>query len=150
MVSKDVREGANRLATSELRVAYLSSVIGSNALKTNENQNFSKSSAIRLLGVIKNTNSIPVLVSNITFADAIFPRRPAYRALEKIGEPAVPCLMDVVKDPSAPPDKLELVVHVLRVIKHNPGQWDKFVEDQKKVLPPQLWGRIDRKIWVDD
>ena len=153
MVSQDVREGANRLATPALRVAYLSSVIASNALKTNEIQNFRKASALRLLGVIKSTNSIPVLVSNITFVDAEFPRRPAYSALEKIGEPAVPYLMDVVEDPSAPADKLELVVQVLRFIKHanqNSRQWDRFVEEQKKVLPPELWGRVDRKIWEID
>jgi hypothetical protein len=152
-----VREEANKLTTTELRLAYLSSVIASNAIDTNGIENFRKSSAIRLVSVIKSTNSIAILVSNITFLDVEipkFPEMPAYYALEVIGEPAVPYLMDVVKDPSAPPEKVERVVEVLRHVKrvqyNNPDQWDKFVEEQKKELPPELWNRIDRKIWIDD
>src|SRR5208283_4813604 len=76
MISPDVREEANKLVTSELRIAYLSSVIASNAVDTNEIENFRKSSAIRLVSVIKSTNSIPILISNITFVDVRFPERP--------------------------------------------------------------------------
>jgi hypothetical protein len=152
-VSPDVRQEANKFATAELRVAYLSSVIASNAVYTNEAQNFRKSSAIRLVGVIESTNSIPILVSNIVFVDAKYPQRPAYQALETFGEPAVPYLLDALKDPSASTEKVDLVIEVLRFIKkakYNPDQWDKFVDVQKKTLPPELQRRLNRKVWVDD
>ena len=153
MVSSDVREAANKFATPESRVAYLSSVIASNAVDTNEVENFKKSSAIRLVSVIKSTNSIAILVSNIDFVDAKYPERPAYYALEVIGDPAVPYLLDTLKDPSASPEQVKRVLEVLRYVKrakYNPDQWEKFIEEEKKVLPPELRGRIDRKVWVDD
>lgn len=152
-ISQDVREEANRLATPELRLAYLSSVIASNAVGTNEIENYRKSSAIRLVGVIKSTNSIAILVSNIDFVDAKYPEMPALYPLEVIGEPAVPYLLDALKDPSASHEKVERVLEMLRYVKrakYNPDQWDKFIEEEKKVLPPELRSRIDRKVWVDD
>jgi hypothetical protein len=96
-VSQGVREVANTLATPELRIAYLLSVIATNAVETNEIENMQKSSAIRLVSVIKSKQSIAVLVSNITFVDTKYHEQPAYQALETIGEPAVPNLMDVVR-----------------------------------------------------
>jgi hypothetical protein len=153
MVNPDVREEANKLATSELRIAYLLSVIASNAVDTNEIENFRKSSAIRLVSVIKSTNSIAILVSNIDFVDAKYPERPAYRPLEAIGEPAVPYLLDVLKDPSTSSQKCDRVIEVLRIIKKArpyPEKWQAFVDEEKKKFPPEVRGRIDRKIWVDD
>lgn len=153
-ISQEVREEANKLATTESRIAYLSSVIASNAVDTSAVENFRKSSALRLMGIINSTNTIPVLVSNLTFVDAKLPVRPAVEALAKIGEPAVPCLLEALKDPSASSEKVELIVQELRFIKKaqfDPeNRWGKFVEENKGKLPPELRGRLDRIIWVDD
>lgn len=153
LVSPEVRDEANKLATLELRVAYLSSVIASNSVETNSNENYRKSSAIRLLGVIARSNSIAILVSNITFIDVKYTERPVYRALEAIGEPAVPYLLNALKEPSASPKKCDCVIEMLRIIKHAmsyPDRWQRFVDNEKETFPAELRSRIDRNIWINN
>lgn len=59
-LSKEVRERANAQRTVELRIVYLASVVSSNAAETSPPVNFRVASAIRLLGVMGNTNAIDV------------------------------------------------------------------------------------------
>ena len=100
-LDKEIRQTANSLSKTELRIAYLSGVIASNSQDSSKGENYRKSSAIRLLGVVGGTNAIPLLVSNVAFVDAKYPERPVMDAMQSIGETGVPYLPDALKDPSA-------------------------------------------------
>jgi len=144
-ISKDVRKEANKLPTSEMRVAYLSSVISSNVATASEIENFRTASAIRLLAVLRSTNSIGILVSNIAFVDIRYRYEPSIDALVAIGEPTTPYLLDVLKDPSATPERCRCAVKALMHIKganSNVGGWIEFVLDQEKKLPKGAWDRL--------
>jgi hypothetical protein len=146
-VDNDVRKEANKRSTIESRILYLNSVVNSLGTNSNEIANFKKASAIRLLGAIKSTNSIGILISNLTFAEIKSHDRPSLSALAAIGEPSVPVLIGVLKNPDASPETCECAVQALMFIKQaNPHieKWLTFVKEQKSLLPTIAWERLSR------
>ncbi len=146
-VSNEVRRKANALPTTELRVAYLSSILLTNEVGTAEAENFRKASAIRLLGVIRSTNGIRILVGNIVFEDMKYHDKPAVEALVAIGEPATPHLLDLLKDVSATPEMCSSAVKALQAIKgaaSNVAGWIRFMREQKEKLPREAGERLDK------
>ena len=154
-IDPSLREEVNKLPTSELRIDRLSAIILSNNRATNETQNLKTSSAIRLLGVIRSTNSVGVLVSNLTFTEVKTKERPAVQALAAIGEPAVPQLLDVLKEPSASEEKCSWAVEAMEWIKQagtheHMKDWARFLLEQKTKLPAKAWERLWRYGSVTD
>lgn len=142
-----IREEVNKLPTADLRIARLSAIVEANNKATNETQNLKASSAIRLLGVIKSTNSISILVSNLTFVDTKYHGRPAVEALAAIGKPAMPQLLDVLKDPSESDEKCVWAVEAMKLTKGANGHirdWLKFMDEQRGILPKFAWERFWR------
>ncbi len=139
-IHNQVRNEAGQMTSIHERATYLSSVIASNTNNSSTIENFKKASAIRLLGVIGLTNSIGILITNIDFEDIKYHNYPAVASLIKIGEPAVPQLLDVVKEPLDKRQRVPLAVEALLKIKGK--TYEKFVQLQKNKMPSEVWSRL--------
>jgi hypothetical protein len=137
-VETNVYNEANKLLDAEQLRVFLESVVINTTDATGEN-NSKIASAIRLLGVIRSTNSITMLASKIDFLDTKYHNKPAVFAMAAMGETAVPQLMEIVKEPKNS-KRIANAVQVLMEIKGS--KYGEFLEEQKKVLPSEIWKRM--------
>lgn len=146
-ISDDVREQVNKLQTLDLRATYLSSIVSSDTTNHSETENSRKASAIRLLGLLKNTNSISTLISNISFVDVKYGDKPSVDSLAAFGDTAVPHLLHVLENPSATSTEYQCAVKALMLIKHAKPrirEWVEFMNEQKGRLSDKAWARLWR------
>jgi hypothetical protein len=142
-ISPEVREKANQLPTKALKLEYLTALVTNRIADSVADQGFKKASAIRLLGVIRDTNSVGVLVSVIAFKDVQYlgDRQihmwPAVDSLAAIGEPAVPQLLDIVKE--IPKEDMRVSLAVQTLVKIKGTHYEEFVKEQKNKLPEAAW-----------
>lgn len=146
-INADVREEVNRLSSSDLRIKYLFTVVSDSTNTLSVTNNFKKASAIRLLGVMANTNAINILVSNIAFEDIKYHDNPAVEALVSIGEPAVFQLLEVVKEPLGNSRRVPCAVEALMKIKGD--RYNEFVQGQKNIMSSEIWKRLLEYAVVD-
>lgn len=139
-IDKDVESGLKNASSPEEQVRYLKSVICDNQKKL-ENNNRCKSSAIRLLGKYGGTNSIPVLIDNLTFEDSEWHDFPSVIALAAIGETAVSPLLEVIKN-EADKNRLAFAVQALMRIKGT--SYNEFAKQQKQSMPSNTWKNLFR------
>ena len=139
-VDKGLSKQVDECPTIQEKIAYLASVISTNATSTTAG-NLRTSSAITLLGRVGGTNVIQTLVTNLTFIDARYHGSPASDALAKIGDPAVPELLNVVKE-SGDEEQIRWAAMTVGFIKRH--MWKDFMDEQKHKLPEEAWKKLKR------
>lgn len=86
-IDPSVLASFNALSNRAAQTAYLLDLVGGEV--STDKANAEKTAALFLLGRLGGTNSIDVLLRNLTFKDAKTKISPAVLALASIGEPAV-------------------------------------------------------------
>jgi hypothetical protein len=145
LLAKDVRDWITVLPTSELQFAYLAGVL-TNATTPATNDVDRKTTAILLLGLVGNTNSIDLLATQIAFKGGNAGHSyPGVFAFSQIGEPAIPKLLDVIRN-STNEVVIANAVKSLVIIKGT--NYGQFVLTQKTNLLQIDWKKlIDHAVW---
>jgi hypothetical protein len=144
-IDKDVQHSVEQCPSADLKIEYLSTFIATNEDSAYATNNIRKSSAIALLGQVGGTNVIGILVSNLTYIDKRYNGSPASHALIMIGEPAVPRLLDVLKN-SEDEARIKWAALTIGFIENR--DWTEFSEQQKKILPKEAWNRLIRNVII--
>jgi len=137
-IESNILVRANAFLDVDQRRNYLESVVKNTDESTSEG-NFQVSSAIRLLGVIHSTNSIPVLASKIDFEDGQYRNNPTPLAMAAMGEAAVSQLIEIIKEPQRS-KRTHFAAAALVQIKG--VEYFEFVDEQKNSLPAEIWKRF--------
>lgn len=139
-IDNEIEHNLQALSSPEEKVAYLKSyLIGRH--KSSQQQEFQKSSAIRLLGEYGGTNAIPALIDNLEYEDPIYRDNPSVTALVAVGESATEPLLDVIKSKDEK-QRIALAVQALMRIKGT--NYNTFIECQRDQMPSNTWKNLLR------
>jgi hypothetical protein len=140
VVEPDILDAGNRLRTVGEQVACLSTIL-TNATIQSVAENRRQASAIRLLGVLADTNSTSLLVTHIAFEDLETKSYPAVYALASIGESAIPKLVRLIENST---NEVVVANSVKSLMLIKGTNYQEFVQGQKTNLPPDRWKRLIR------
>jgi hypothetical protein len=133
-----IRREANQKTNIADQVAYLTSIVA-NYQPNRLDAEASKAAALRLLGVAGISNSVALLVENLSFRENMTGTYPAMDGLILFGDVAVPQLLDLLE---RSPDKREWLLVVQALMRIKDKDYKRFVNDQKPKLPEEHWKKL--------